>query len=166
MKTCHFLTVTLLLLTLGWTGQVAGAAGKPQPKVIGEQMSCGVCGMYPARFPEWQTQIIFKDGEMVPFDGAKDMFKYLLNMSAYAKGHERAAVVAVWVKNHDTGAWLDGEAAYYVVGSSAVGPMGSELVPFASPGAAKVFQGKNGGTVSRFAEITLAMINKLGPGGM
>lgn len=166
MKLKNLLALSLLLPVFIGIGNVAGAAGKPQPQVISDKMSCGVCGMYPARFLEWQTQVIFKDGLMVPFDGCKDMFKYLLNMAAYNKEQTRSAVAAIWVKSHDSGSWLEGEAAYYVLGSSAMGPMGSELVPFASAAAAKEFQGKNGGTVSRFSEITLEVINKLGMGGM
>lgn len=156
-----------LLLTAGVVSAgSASAAGKPQPQAIAEQASCGVCGMYPARFPQWQTQIIFADGAMVPFDGAKDMFKYLLKMADYDKQRKRAEVAAVWVKDHGAGTWLDGEAAFYVVGSSAMGPMGSELVPFATAAAAKEFQGKNGGTVSRFGDINLEVIHKLGMGAM
>jgi len=166
MKPKNLLALALLLSLLLGVGEISGATGKPQPQVILDKMSCGVCGMYPARFPDWQTQIIFKDGLMVPFDGCKDMFKYLLNLAAYNKGQTRAAVAAIWVKSHDSGAWLDGETAYYVLGSSAMGPMGAELVPFAGAPAAKEFQSKNGGVVSRFSEITLEAVNKLGMGGM
>lgn len=155
----------LLLISLAG-GAVAMGAEKPQPQEIADKVSCGVCGMYPARYPEWQTQVIFKDGSMVPFDGAKDMFKYLLNMAAYRQDQQRSTVAAIWVKGHDTGGWLDGEIAHYVVGSSVMGPMGAELAPFATAAAAKEFQAKNGGTIRRFDEITLEMVNKLGMGGM
>ncbi|HSH13718.1 MAG TPA: nitrous oxide reductase accessory protein NosL, partial [Desulfurivibrionaceae bacterium] len=97
---------------------------------------------------------------------AKDMFKYLLNMGEYNKQRQRAEVAAIWVRNYADGGWLDGEAAHYVVGSSVMGPMGQELVPFATVEAAQEFQGKNGGTVSRFPEINLALIGKLGIGAM
>jgi DNA-directed RNA polymerase subunit M/transcription elongation factor TFIIS len=43
----------------------------PQPMVIAQDVSCGKCGMYPAKYPRWQSQIIFKDGSMTPFDGCK-----------------------------------------------------------------------------------------------
>ncbi|HSH12538.1 MAG TPA: nitrous oxide reductase accessory protein NosL, partial [Desulfurivibrionaceae bacterium] len=143
--------IIFLLLFASFTNlrQVA-AADKPQPQSIAEKASCGVCGMYPARYPQWQTQIIFNDGTMVPFDGAKDMFKYLLNMVEYNKQRQRAEVAAIWVRDYADGGWLDGEAAFYVVGSTVMGPMGQELVPFATTEAAQKFQGNNGGTVSRF----------------
>lgn len=164
MKLKKLLALSLVFALLVVIGNVAGAAGKPQPQAILEKMSCGVCGMYPARFPDWQTQIIFKDGMMVSFDGCKDMFKYLLNMAAYNKEHKREAVAAIWVRNRENGNWLDGEVAYYVVGSSAMGPMGSELVPFASAAAAQAFQGQNGGAIKRFSEISMEVVDKLGMG--
>lgn len=160
------LLLFLLLIAFFPNPQPVDAADKPQPQSIGEKASCGVCGMYPARYPKWQTQIIFNDGMMVPFDGAKDMFKYLLNMGEFDKQHQRTEVAAIWVRDYADGGWLDGEAAFYVVGSSVMGPMGQELVPFATTEAAQKFQGKNGGTVNRFAEINLEVIDKLGMGGM
>ncbi len=164
MKCKSLFALFLVLLVLPAIGNAAGAAGKPQPQVIPEQMSCGVCGMYPARFPVWQTQIIFKDGKMVPFDGCKDMFKYLMNMAAFNKEQTRVAVAAIWVKRHDNAAWTDGERAFYVLGSSVMGPMGAELVAFDNVVAAKDFQAKNGGMVKRFPEITMDMVSKLGLG--
>jgi len=127
-------------------------------------MACGVCGMYPARFPAWQTEIIFKNGKMVSFESSRDMFKYLMNMAAFNKEQTRAEVAAIWVKRHDTGAWTDGELAYYVLGSSLPGPMGAELVSFDNVVAAKDFQAKNGGVVKRFPEITMDMVSRLALG--
>jgi len=144
---------------------VAASTGKPQPQPIPEKMSCGVCGMYPASFPLWQTEIIFKNGKMVPFDGPKDMFKYLMNMVVFNKEQARADVAALWVKRHDNATWIDGETAYYVVGSSATGPMGAELVPFDSQVAAKGFQAKSGGMIKRYPEITIDMVSKLAMAG-
>ena len=153
MKVQNLLALTLILAVSLAFSDFAGAAAKPQPRTITGRMGCGVCGMYPARNPEWQTQIIFKDGVMVPFDGPKDMFRYLLNMTAYNHKETRDEVAAVWVRDHASGSWTDGETAFYVVGSSAKGPMGAELVPFGNATAAKDFQAKNGGTSSAFARL-------------
>jgi nitrous oxide reductase accessory protein NosL len=144
----------------------ASAAVKPPPQVIPEQAACGVCGMYPARFLRWQAEIIFTDGRMVPFDGPKDMFKYLFKMAEYDKGHTRADVAAIWVRNYSDGNWLDGEAAFFVIGSSVTGPMGRELVPLANGVIAKEFISKNGGGVSRYSEIDLHVIQKIDMGSM
>lgn len=156
----------ILLLTAAICSQpLAGAAEKPGPQAIPADLSCGVCGMYPARFAVWQTQIIFTDGTMVPFDGSKDMFRYLLDMGRYNPGKTRAEVAAVWVKERFSNKWIDGETAYYVVGSSVMGPMGKELVPFADADEAAGLKAEHGGTVLPFAKITMEVIDKLGPGG-
>ena len=103
MKLKNLLALTLIIAVSLTCTDLAGAAAKPQPRTITGQMGCGVCGMYPARYPEWQTQIIFKDGMMVPFDGPKDMFTYLLNMAAYNHKETRDEVAAVWVRDHASG---------------------------------------------------------------
>ncbi len=156
-------TLLMLVLTLG---SLAHAADQPAPMVIPEDMSCGVCGMYPAKFVKWQTQIIFTDGVMVPFDGSKDMFKYILNMAKYDKKHSRNDIAAIWVKGFDSGKWLDGNKAVYVVGSKVMGPMGKELIPFNNGDDAKKFKAANEGMIKNFTDISMDNIKKLGMGGM
>lgn len=155
----------LVMLALA-LGSLANAADQPAPMVITEDMSCGVCGMYPAKFVKWQTQIIFTDGAMVPFDGSKDMFKYILNMAKYDKKHSRNDIAAIWVKGFDSGKWLDGRKAAYVVGSKVMGPMGKELIPFNNGDGAGKFKTANDGMIKHFADISMGDIKKLGMGGM
>ena len=111
-----------MLLTCG----SALAAGQ-QPQTITEKMSCAACGMYPHRYPQWQTQIIFTDGTMAAFDGGKCMFRFLLNMQKFSPERKPEQVAAVWVKDFTTGSWIDGKAAHYVIDSKELGPMGKEL---------------------------------------
>ncbi len=165
MKISPPLLIVLLVFAVNTTFTLAYAAEKPAPREITADMSCGVCGMYPARFPTWQTQIIFTDGSMVPFDGDKDMFRYLLNLPHYNPEKSRADVAAIWVKGHSSNKWIDGETAYYVVGSSVRGPMGQDLVPFADANEAAELRARNGGTVIPFSEITAEVIDKLDMGG-
>jgi len=164
MKITKPLLAILFLAALFTCLPVAGGAEKPAPREITADMSCGVCGMYPARFPAWQTQIIFTDGAMVPFDGCKDMFKYLLNLERYNPGKSRADAAAIWVREHSSNKWIDGETAYYLVGSSLMGPMGKDLVPFANADKADKLRAEKGGSVMPFTEITREVIAKLGMG--
>ena len=136
------------------------------PLVIPADTSCGVCGMFPAKYPMWQTQIVFSDGKMVPFDGAKDMFKYLLMMGKYDKAHARKDVAAIWVKDFSNGSWFNAEKATFVVASKQMGPMGKELIPFENPKDAEAFYATNGGTIHGFDKINMEMVGKLGMGGM
>jgi nitrous oxide reductase accessory protein NosL len=145
----------------------------PQPMVIAQDVSCGKCGMYPAKYPRWQSQIIFKDGSMTPFDGCKCtpfdgckcMFNLMLSMDKYDKAHSMDDVAAVWVKDFSNGTWIDGTEAHFVVGSKMMGPMGKELIPFADHAAAMKFHHEQGGNMMGYAEITPEVLKSL-MGGM
>ena len=158
--------MTILILLVLMTGPTANAADHPAPKIIPEEMSCGVCGMYPAKYIKWQSQIIFTDGSMVPFDGCKDMFKFILNMSEYDHKHSRDNITAIWVKDFESGEWLDGNKAVYVIGSKMMGPMGVELIPFSNKTNAMKFKSANEGMIKTLADISMEDIKKLGMGGM
>jgi nitrous oxide reductase accessory protein NosL len=156
-----------LLLTLA--PQLAGA-GQPAaethpPQVIPPEKSCGVCGMYPAQYPQWQTEVLFKDNSMTAFDGGKCMFRFLRNMAKFAPDRTEADIAMIWVKDFATGAWVDGTTASYVVASDVLGPMGKELIPFASEEAAQKFRQQHGGTVEPYDRITMETLKPL-MGGM
>ncbi|MDF1577133.1 MAG: nitrous oxide reductase accessory protein NosL [Desulfobulbales bacterium] len=159
------LAFTLAIMAMA-ISPVSSSAEQPGPMAITAEMSCGVCGMHPAKFVEWQTQIIFTDGEMIPFDGGKDMFKFIHNMAAYDATHSKDDIAAIWVREFATGRWLDGRKATYVVGSKVMGPMGLELIPFEDSESAEDFRKTNDGRIKHFPEISMADIKKLGMGGM
>ena len=153
------------------TAEQPAAAAAPQVAAkeavkIPTDVSCGKCGMFPAKYPRWQSQVIFKDGSMTPFDGCKCMFNFLQAVEKYDKAHTAADVQVVWVKDFDSGAWINGSDAYYVVGSDMMGPMGKELIPFAENSAAMKFHQEHGGSMMRYGEITPEVLKGLGMGGM
>ena len=136
-------------------------AAATQPMVIPQDVSCGKCGMYPAKYPRWQSQIIFKDGSMTPFDGCKCMFNFMSAMDNYDKAHSMDDLAAVWVKDFNSGKWIDGTEAHFVVGSKMMGPMGKELIPFADQAAAMKFHQEQGGNMMMYAEITPEVLKSL-----
>lgn len=144
----------------------SGKVAVKQPMEIPENVSCGKCGMYPAQFPQWQSQIIFKDGSMTPFDGCKCMYNFLFAMDKFDQKHSRDDVEVAWVKDFDSGKWVNAEDAYYVVGSSMMGPMGKELIPFADQATAMKFHQEQGGTVMAYGDINPDVLKTLGMGGM
>lgn len=158
------LTLVVLSVLMLLTSGLALAAG-PEPQTITEKMSCAACGMYPHRYPQWQTQVIFTDGSMAAFDGNKCMFRFLLNMQKFAPERQPDQIAAIWVKDFKTGKWLDGKAAHYVIDSKELGPMGKELIPFATRAMAEEFQKANGGTIETYANINMATLKPL-MGGM
>src|SRR5574340_400540 len=70
----------LLILFLATSGIAAEDRGsKPL-----DEARCPVCGMYVSLFTDWNATIKFADATSAVFDGAKDMFKYCLDMKKYA----------------------------------------------------------------------------------
>jgi copper chaperone NosL len=137
-----------------------------QPMVIPKDVSCGKCGMYPASYPRWQSQIVFKDGSMTPFDGCKCMFNFMNAMGQYDKAHTSDDVAAILVKDFSNGKWMNASDAHFVVGSKMMGPMGKELVPFADKEEAMKFHHEQGGSMMMYGEITPEVLKTLGMGGM
>lgn len=165
------LMVLLLLIGLvsacvaGQNTQEVALTGGVAPQEIGADVKCGKCGMFPARYPQWQAQIIFTDGDMTPFDGCKCMFGFLFDMGKYDTKHARSDVAAVLVRDFNTGEWFNAEGAHFVVGSSMMGPMGKELIPFTAQSAAMDFKEMNGGSLESYDVITMATLKPL-MGGM
>ena len=136
-------------------------AGQADPQIIPEELSCGKCAMFPASYPQWQSQVIFKDGTMSAFDGCKCMFGFIHNMSQFDTVHTRDDIAKIWVRDFNSGEWVDATAAKFVIGSSVMGPMGKELIPFKEQDAAAKFQQKNGGQLAGYDAITMETLKPL-----
>ena len=137
---------------------------KASPRAIDKDKRCPVCNMYPARYPQLQAQIIFKDASYHAFDGCKDMFKFLLHIRKYDKMHSRKDVAKAWVKDFNNGEWIEAEKAYYVIGSNLMGAMGKEIVPFEDHMGAMGFHGDRGGEIVRFVDVTMDLLETMDRG--
>lgn len=138
---------------------VFAAEQTPKP---GAKDTCPVCGMLVSKYPQWTASVAFKDGHAHHFDGAKDLFKYLFDMPKYAAGHARADVAAIEVTEYYGLTKVDARKAFYVVGSDVLGPMGHELIPFASRADAEEFlKDHKGQRIVGFDEVTPALVAQL-----
>ena len=138
------------------------AATLPQP---GPRDLCPVCGMLVAKYPAWVAIARYRDGHAHFFDGAKDLFKYLFNVSRYAPGHRREDVADLWVTEYYGLTRVDARRALYVIGSDVLGPMGHEFVPLASESEADDFlRDHKGRRVLRYEEITAQRAERLDEG--
>jgi len=139
--------------------QTAGAPKLHLPKP-GEHDACPVCGMFPARYYEWIATIVFKDGTAVHFDGAKDAFKFWLDMKKYdPKGHTQADVKAFGVTAYYSTEMIDARKALYVIGSDVIGPMGHDLIPHPDMYDAKAFmKDHHGKAIVHFEDIDMQML--------
>jgi len=147
-----------LLALLG--GAVQAAEYRPVTATAKDR--CPVCGMFVAKYPDFLAQVIYKDGAYALFDGAKDMFKYLFNPRTYAPSRQSSDIGAIYVTDYYSLLPIDGKAAWYVLDSDVLGPMGRELIPFRSEAEAKGFMADHKGKrLLRFAEVTADVLKGL-----
>ena len=153
-------TIALCLMGAMLIHQDAFAA-QNGPQVITDDTTCAKCGMFPARYPQWQTQIIFNDGSMNAFDGCKCMFGFINNMSKFDSAHNKDDIAKILVRDFNSGEWVDATAANFVIGSSEMGPMGKELIPFQKQADAESFQKEKGGQLAMYDAITMETLKPL-----
>lgn len=151
-------TFTLIVLLLA-TSLMASETGPKKPT---SSDKCPVCGMFVAKYPDFLCQIIFKDGAYVVFDGAKDMFKYYLDLKKYAPSKDPSNIDSIFVTDYYSLMPTAAKDAYYVVGSNVYGPMGKELIPFEKESDANEFMADHiGMSVLKFDSISSDLIKSL-----
>lgn len=117
---------------------------------------CPVCDMYPARYPKNKCQIQDKDKEVTHFCSTQCLFEFLKNPGKYSK--KKILPQSIWVIDYNSGSWVYGKNAFYVVGSTKTGPMGKEAFPFMNKGIAEKFVTSQKGQILTFKEVTIGRI--------
>jgi nitrous oxide reductase accessory protein NosL len=128
----HFL-ICLLIALFTMTGSAFS-----QPIKIESNKECPLCGMYPARYPQFNCQIVFKDGSYEAFDSAVGLLVYLLFPDK--TGIKPKPVNRIYFKDYQKESWLEADKAFFVTGSEIMGPMGIEFLPADSEQAAKALK--------------------------
>ena len=145
--------------------QVPAAASTVSVPGPGPADTCPVCGMFVAKYRNWVATILWKDGRAQHFDGAKDLFTFLHALPKYAAGRSREDMRTVAVTEFYDVRTIDATQAFFVIGSDVLGPMGRELVPFATRGDAEEFLKDHHGTrILRYGEITPEIIRGVDDG--
>lgn len=141
---------------LGTSDQASKSKQKTQKAeriVVPKGARCPVCGMLIGKNPQWATMMKTSKEELY-FDGVKDMMKYY-----FEKGKKDDQI---YVSDYYKLNKIDARTAYYVTGSNVLGPMGNELIPFASEEDAKTFAKDHGGKqIVKFDEITTLLVERL-----
>jgi len=131
-------------------------------RAIPKDARCPVCGMYPARTPQWAGQLIFSNGDAHFFDSPLSLYLYLNAVPRYSPGRSASEIAATYVTDTETGQWTPAGQAFYVHGSTALGPMRNGNLPaFANKRAAEQFAQQRGGTVRVAGDITPALLSAL-----
>ena len=160
-----FLSVRLMMFMLAFTSPTSGLPLHAAREVPPEAR-CPVCGMFPARSPDWAAQVIFANGDAQFFDSPLSLFMYLSDVARYSPGRSADEIVARYVTDVSSKTWTDAGNAFYVHGSSAKGPMRAGNLPaFASKKAALQFAAQRGGTVLAYADVDAGLVTQLGGQG-
>jgi copper chaperone NosL len=152
--------VVALLLALWVVFSAQGrAVAVPKP---GTKDLCPVCGMLVSKYPNWVAVALYRNGHAHFFDGAKDMFKYLRELSKYAPGHRKEDLVGLYVTEFYGLAKLDAHRAFYVIGSDVLSPMGHDLVPLETRADAEEFlKDHKGRRILSFEQVTADIIDEV-----
>ena len=156
--------ISMALLTAGSLskGWAEAFLNLPDGAKVDLSGTCPVCGMFVAPYPDFVAEILFKDGSYVVFDGMKDMMKYYSDMKKYEKVRNPSDIKAIYVTDYYSLSFVDGYAAFYVLGSDVYGPMGREFIPFGKEAEARQFMNDHQGkALLKFGEITREMIEKM-----
>ncbi len=94
---------------------------------------CPICGMFVYKYPKW-VAMVEVNGKKIYFDGAKDMFKYVIKHKSKIDNKK------VFVTDYFSGKKIDALFAHFVYGSNVYGPMGNEFIPFYSEKDANSFR--------------------------
>ena len=156
---------------VGFTGALAAATKElsmSRPKIEakrkkkgkiadpGPEVRCSVCGMYPTRYPGFRTQISTADGKQHHFCSSQCLVNYQADPKQYVK--DAAKTTSIWVTVFQENSSEYAMGLYYLVGSSIMGPMGKEAVPYRNKSAAAASASKNGGKIVRFKELSPALV--------
>lgn len=126
---------------------------------VPKDAKCPVCGMFVSKYPKWAAVIKVNDKHIHYFDGVKDLMKFYFNPTKFSHTHTKVQMKNIKVTDYYSLESIDGEKAFYVIGSNIYGPMGEELIPFKSKKEAEIFMKNHyGKKVLEFKEIKEEML--------
>lgn len=161
MKKNRFKSLIVLALVL-FAGRITVYGNDKIPIKPVPKDKCIVCGMFVAKYPDWTGEIIFNDGDVLFFDGCKDLFKYYFKMKKYSPEKDMSDISAIFVTDYYDVSFIRANDAFYVIGSDVYGPMGKELIALVSEAEAEDFYNDHRGKqILRFDEISLNLIDRL-----
>jgi nitrous oxide reductase accessory protein NosL len=152
-----FTATIICILSLSYA-----VAAEIEPLQPSKKDKCPVCGMFVYKYPDWVAQIIFTDRSVVFFDGAKDFFKFYFDIKKYSPEKSQKDIAAIYVSEYYEMKLIKAENAFFVIGSDVYGPMGHELIPFASRADAEEFMNDHKGRrILKFEGVKPNVIKKL-----
>jgi len=131
---------------------------KNKGKIVdpGDEDRCPVCNMIPAKYPDFNAQIVMADQKRYHFCSSQCLFEFMQN--PLKNGASTDQMGDVWLHDQVSKRYIYGRNAYYVVGSKVHGPMGPEAIAFDLKSEAEGFAEANNGKVLKFGQVTPALV--------
>lgn len=145
----------LVFVCIVWAAgnATAAAVDLPDGSKLDTSTECPICHMSTEHGVPGPAAVVFKDGKVVGFDGAADMFRYVLDPAKY--GFEAGNIKHVYVTDYTTKKFLDAKEALYVMESDIQATMGPEVVPFSKKEDAEKFKTEHKGEkIVAYSEVT------------
>lgn len=145
--------------------EITASSGLPNIDGVGPHVpriweTCPVCGRFVAPHPGWIAQIVYDDGVTLFFDGAKDLFRFLLSPQRSCSDPELVPIGGIFVTSFYDRAVIDARSSFFVIGSDVLGPGGDELVAHDSVGEAREFsRDHHGRRVVGFETVTADLLD-------
>lgn len=122
-----------------------------------ETTDCRQCGMPSEDFKQWRGCIETQNGSKLRTCCPRCLFLSVLNEDKAPK-NIRSLTVTDYYESKE----INAKAAFYVIKSEKIGPMGHDLVPFETQAAAEEFlKDYKGKKIVRFHEVNLPLIQEL-----
>jgi copper chaperone NosL len=151
-----YLYMALALIIVASAPLISAAAQTvdlPDGSKLDISTSCPVCNMKLEDSKVGVAAVVFKDGKVVGFDSAGDLFRYVLAPVKYSISTEN--IKNMFVTEHGTKKVMDAKQAFFVIGSEVQAGMGAEVIPFSKKEDAEKFSSENKGKrVAAYAEVT------------
>lgn len=122
---------------------------------------CPICGMFPARLPEYAAALQLNDNRTFYFCSNRCLVGAWRNSETYL-GVPADAIKRVIVLDYFDGTPVDGRSAWWIAGSDVIGPMGPALVTLKADDQVAVFKERHGGSlVFRLDQVDAALWSKI-----
>lgn len=140
------------------------AAAVNQAVAIESGDECHVCGMIITRFPGPKGESFSRyDKKVRKYCSTRDLFAFVLepeNSASVSDIYVHDMAVTPWDHPEDE-ALIDAKQAYYVINHSLRGAMGATLASFKQQADAEAFAKKYQGSVIRFEQIDMPLLQSL-----
>lgn len=157
-KNSSFRLNALLLIVFALLSCNRGQEQGTQSEGLAEENTdCVYCGMPTPLFPKWSARVAREGSPTLHYCSPRCLF---IHRASFQDQYQK--MTECKVTDYYTVRKIDALEAYYVTGSTVIGPMGPDLIPFSTKDDAEAFAADHQGKrILTFAEVDLKVIEEI-----